>query len=191
MIIFNLESLNNISYKDFSLIETNYDNFVLEYKNSNFVIDPDLEFKNCKVYEENDIYKIKINLDENNDKHKSFISGIVSLYNAISDIFNKNETLSYNVRKPIYGKNKIKIFYVNLSKTTYIENIKTNDNLKIKHINYNKIDIYPIFCNPILKISNNVIYINFYFHSIFINFLKEQKLNVDYKKIKEIMNIND
>lgn len=189
MIILKLESLNNISYKDFSLIETNHENLVLKYKNSNFLIDPVLEFKFCKVYEENDIYKIKIKLDENNDEHKFFISGVDSLYNVISDILNKDESLGYSVRNPIYGKNKTKTFYVNLSKTTYIENIKTNDKLKIDHINYKNIDIYPFFCNPILKISNNVIYINFYFHSIFINFLKDQKLNVDYKKIKEIMNI--
>lgn len=124
-------------------------------------------------------------LNENEDDHKKFIENINSLYNILSEIIEKNNIFVLQINRPIYGNNKNKSFYVNIAKKTYIENIQNHEKMEIEDINCKRFYSYPFLCNPILNLSNNILYLNFYLYSIFI------KINIDYKKIKTIMKIKE
>lgn len=190
MITLKLEHFKNISYNDFSLMKIDNNKFMLKYKNDNFVIDTEMEFNFCNIYRQNNIYKIKFSLDEKENKYENFIYNINLLYEIISNVINENDDIFVShVIRPIYGGNIIKHFYVNFKKNTYINDIKNNERLEIDDIKNKSFYIYPILCNPILNLSNEYMYINFYFHSIFMKTFQKVSINIDYKKIKDIMNI--
>lgn len=183
MLSLKLKDLKNISHEDFSLIKFNDNKFILKYKNDNFIIDTETEFYLFKIYKQNNIYKFKFVLNENEDSYKNFIDNINLLYEIISNIIKEEYDIFVSrIIRPIYGQNNIKLFYASLNKNTYIANIENHDKLKMDDINYKVFALYPFLCSPVFNLSNECLYINFNFYSCFIKIIKsKQNISIDYK----------
>lgn len=184
MININLSDIKTLNHEDFSLIEVNNNKYILKYKNNNIIIDCEDNFNFCKIYKQNDIYKIKINL--NKKYNEKFIYNINILYNKICKLFENNDIFLSHIIRPIYGNDDNKILYATFIKNICIKNIANDEILNIDDILNNNINIYPILCSPILNLVDDNLYINLYFHSIFIKIHEKEKI-IDYEKIKRYM----
>lgn len=181
-----LDDIKDSRYNDFSIMDIN-GNLRLKYKDDDFIIDTETQFKECCIYRQNDIPKVKMVF--NNDSHK-LLESINLLYDKISHVIEEDDNINISrIINPIY-KSKNEMIFSIINKKTIIKNTENDEVMELEILNNRTFNIYPVlYLN--FKIYNEDLYINSSFHTIFIKLVKEKNyndINIDYKKIKEIMN---
>lgn len=171
---------------------------ISEYNNKQFIIDPKIAFQNCTLFIDKNPYRIRFNIDINNQVHLKFKNIIDIIYNKISEYIEMDYNI--NVDKIInpFCKSKILIdnhvFYVMLNNHTIIKDIDTKNRINIDSLFDKKLIIYPYLSNPNINISNEIVYLNFFFHTIYVKIENKSKsnkienLNVDINYIEKEIN---
>jgi hypothetical protein len=161
-------------------IRKNDNNIILKYDNENFLLEPLTAFNNSSIYNYGKKpYKIRLNIDNNIDKHKYFKNWIENIYEKISNyILEEDEIIVSKVINPLGKSNilsNINILFATLNDSTIIKNYETNELMKIEELTGRRFIIYPLFWSPNININENV-YINFPLHTIYIKMLKKPNM---------------
>ena len=180
-----LNDIKNSKYDDFSIININT-NLSLKYKNEDFVIDTETLFKNCDIYQQNNIPKIKMIF---NNESNDLLETIKLLYDKISYVIKKNDDIILShIINPIYKSNNNKEMLFSIINTkTIIKNIENDDLMKLSELNDKTFDIYPILYCLNMNLYDDKLYINFSFHTIFIKLIEKHNIDINYDKIKKLM----
>lgn len=174
-----LININNFN-KDNLKIEKNNRKLISKYKNKRFIIDPTIAFENCTLFIDKKPYRIRFNID-NNNKHSKFKYIIDTIYDEISKYIEIDYDI--NVDKIInpFFKSKILIdnyvFYGMINNSTIIKDIDTKKIINIDSLIDNNLIIYPYISDPNINISNEIVYVNFFFHTIYIKTKYKEKPN--------------
>lgn len=161
-----LININNFN-KDNLKIEKNNRKLISKYKNKSFIIDPTIAFENCTLFIDKKPYRIRFNIDNNNNKHSKFKYIIDTIYDEIS----KYIEIDYDINIDNY------VFYGMINNSTIIKDIDTKKIINIDSLIDNNLIIYPYISDPNINISNGVAYVNFFFHTIYIKTKYKSKLN--------------
>lgn len=186
-----LIDINNFD-NNYLKIDKQNEKLISTYKNKRYIIDPTIAFENCTLFIDKNPYRIRINIDINNNKHSKFKDIIDNIYEEISKYIEMDYNI--NVDKIInpFFKSKILIdnyvFYGMINNSTIIKDIDTKKKINIDSLIDNNIIIYSYILNPNINISNEIVYVNFFFHTIYIKIKKVSKLrkiedfdiNIDY-----------
>lgn len=180
-----LNEIKNSNVDDFLITNSDeQDRFIVKYKGNDLIIDLEKTFENCYIIKQNNFLKIKMTINKYNDILEAFRI----LYDNICYSIEKNDDINVlNVKNPVINNNSIKSLLINLSTTkTIIKNIENDNIMKINEINNKNFNMYPIITLLNMNLSNNILYMNFYFHSIFLRIIDDD-LDIDYGRIKKLM----
>lgn len=184
-----LHDIKNSNIDDFSIITDNdkKNRFKIKYKNNDLIIDIGKKIENCYILKQNNFSKIKIKFDE---KDEEILDAFRILYDNICYSIEKNDEVNvFNVINPIKNDNEIKNLLVSISSKTIIKNVETDDVIEFNEIDNKKFNMYPVIFLANMNSNNDNLYINFYFHSIFLKVVDSNiyNLDIDYDRIKKLM----
>lgn len=183
----NLNDIRNSNINDLSIINDNNKNnrFNLRYKNNEILIDTETLFEKCNIFRQNNIPKIKMNIN----KHDELIKTFNILYNNISYYIETNDNIFlFEIINPIYKKYNIETLFANINSKTIIKNIENDKIIKFNELENRIFNMYPILTISHMNLHNDRLYIIFSFHTIFVKILEDFNLDIDYHKIKKLMN---
>lgn len=184
-----LNDIKNSNVDDFSIIKDNdkENRFKVKYKNNDLIIDIGKKIENCYILKQNNFSKIEIKFDK---KDEEILDAFRILYDNICYSIEKNGDVNiFNVINPIKKDNERKKLLVSISSKTIIKNIETDDVIDLNEIDTKKFNMYPVILLENMNLSNDNLYINFYFHSIFLKVMDSNiyNLDIDYDRIKKLM----
>lgn len=182
-----LVDIENSQTYDFNIIkdDNKKDVFKIKYKNNNIIIDLDTIFEKCYISKQFNASNIKITLN----KHDNILETFRILYDNICYSVEKNDDINvFDIVNPI-KKYNVNILFVNISPKTIIKNIENDKIIALNEIENKTFDMYPILYLDNLTMSNDKLYINFSFNSIFIKVVNNDVHNIEinYEKIKNLM----
>lgn len=187
MKLLSLHDIKNSNVDDFSIIRDNdkKNKFKIKYKNNDLIIDIGKKFENCNILKQNNFSKIKMIIN----KHNEILEALKILYDNICYSIEKNDDINvFNVINPIKNDNGIKNLLVNISSKTIIKNVENDDVINFNEIDKKKFNMYPVIFLANMNLNNEDLYINFYFHSIFLKIIDNNiSLDIDYDRIKKLM----
>lgn len=180
-----LNDIKNSKVNDFSVINID-GNLMLKYNNEDFIIDTETQFKNCDIYKQNNIPKIKMVF---NNESENLLEMIKLLYDRISESIEKNDDIILSkIINPIYKTNSREILFASINNKTTIKNIENDKLIKLNELDNKIFNIYPILYCLKLNLYVDKLYINFSFHTIFIKLIENyHNIDIDYDKIKQLM----
>lgn len=182
MEIVNINKFNRKSLK----IEKENGRIITKYNNKRIVIEPSIAFDNCSINRNKNPYRIRFNIDINNNMHFKFKTVLDIIYDKISEFIEKDDEIKvFNIINPLF-ESKILIdnyvFYGMLNNYTIIKDIDTKDRINIDSLFNKNLIIYPFILGPNINISNETVYLNFFFHTIYVKIIDKSNLN----KIEEL-----
>lgn len=165
--------------------------FNVKYKKERFIIEPKISFSNCKIYNKNNKYSMKIELDIKNVKHIQFKKFINNIYNEISTCIELDDNINnvFNINNPLKTNlSNIYCLYVTINKSSTFINYENNEQIGIDNLHNKSFIGYPIFYSPNININNENVYINFSLYKIYVKindisntdiFYEADKLNIE------------
>lgn len=120
--------------------------------------------------------------------NKEIIETFNILYNNISSFIKKDDINIFNVIDPIKNYGTRKLIFPNISSKTIIKNIEDDNIIDLNDIKNKTFNMYPILCILNMNIYNEDLYINLFYHTIFIKITDGINLDIDYNNIKKLMN---
>lgn len=183
-----LSDIKNSKIDDFNIVngDNKKDVFKIQYKNKDIIVDIGTRFDKCYISRQYNLPKIKIILNN----HDEILETFKILYDNICYSIEKNDDINvFNVMNPI-KKYNVNMLFVNISSKTTIKNVENDKNMKLNEIENKTFNMYPVLYLENMNISNNNLYINFSFDSIFIKMVNNDlnNIEIDYDKIKKLMN---
>lgn len=185
MYIININKFNRKELK----IDKENGKIITKYNNNKYIIEPFIAFNNCLINRSKNPYRIRFNIDINKNDHFKFKNIVDIIYDKISEYIEMDDNINISkVINPLF-ESKILIdnyvFYGMLNNYTIIKDIDTKDRINIDSLFDKKLIIYPYLLNPNINISNEIVYINFFFHTIYVKIENKSNLN----KIEDL-NVN-
>lgn len=182
-------TLNNYSKKDFNLKKVDNTTYKLEYKHKKFLFEPEIAFNDSMIYNKNNMFKLRINIDEGDIEHKKFKRFIKAVYDKISELMEEeddNDIFISNVKNPL---NDNALFSI-VNKSVEIRNYTNKERLNIEDVKNKQALVYPIYWAPNINVFNETVYINFLLYSCCIN-INDESLNeykYNFKSVDSAMN---
>lgn len=179
---------NYDKHKFFIKEKENSKRFNVNYDNKIFAIDPNVGFKNCKIYSEksNIMTKIKIPINIEDEEHEKFKELITCIYDNISEYIERKDNICIShIVNPFNIISDTYTIFAILNKNTIIKNLDNQKTMDINELKGKILDIYPIFYSPDMTIYEDRIYINLTIHTLFVKIVKnwDNNINIDYQKI--------
>jgi hypothetical protein len=151
-----------------------------------FIMEPKISFKECRVYNNNNINSIKIQLEKINIKHVQFMELINNIYDEISVCIELDNNINiYNINNPLKSNfpNKDKYnLYITINNSTKIYNYDNNKQIGLDMLYNTSFIGYPIFYSPNININTNIGYINFSLYKLYVKINKNMdNNNIEYE----------
>lgn len=183
-------TLNNYSKNEFNLKKIDNTTYKLECKKEKFLIEPGIAFNNSTIFNKNNMFKLRISLDEENIEHRKFKRFIRAVYDKISELIeeedNNDDTFISSVKNPLNDN----VLFSIINKSVEIRNYNNKERLNIEDVKNKQLLVYPIFWAPNINIYNEKVYINFVLYSCCINIIDEglNEFKYDFKIVDAAMN---
>lgn len=183
-------TLNNYSKNEFNLKKIDNTTYKLECKKEKFLIEPEIAFNNSTIFNKNNMFKLRISLDEENIEHRKFKRFIKAVYDKISELIeeedNNDDMFISSVKNPLNDN----VLFSIINKSVEIRNYNNKERLNIEDVKNKQLLVYPIFWAPNINIYNEKVYINFVLYSCCINIIDEglNEFKYDFKIVDAAMN---
>lgn len=183
-------TLNNYSKNEFNLKKIDNTTYKLECKKEKFLIEPGIAFNNSTIFNKNNMFKLRISLDEENIEHRKFKRFIKAVYDKISELIeeedNNDDMFISSVKNPLNDN----VLFSIINKSVEIRNYNNKERLNIEDVKNKQLLVYPIFWAPNINIYNEKVYINFVLYSCCINIIDEglNEFKYDFKIVDAAMN---
>lgn len=184
-------NINKFNRKELKIDKEN-GKIITKYNEKRYIIEPSIAFDNCLINRSKNPYRIRFNIDINRNDHFKLKNTIDIIYDKISEYIEMDDDINVSkVINPLF-ESKILIdnyvFYGMLNNYTIIKDIDTKDRINIDSLFDKKLIIYPYILNPNINISNEIVYINFFFHTIYVkienksnsNKIEDLDVNIDH-----------
>ena len=184
-------NINKFNRKELKIDKEN-GKIITKYNEKRYIIEPSIAFDNCLINRSKNPYRIRFNIDINRNDHFKLKNTIDIIYDKISEYIEMDDDINISkVINPLF-ETKILIdnyvFYGMLNNYTIIKDIDTKDRINIDSLFDKKLIIYPYILNPNINISNEIVYINFFFHTIYVkienksnsNKIEDLDVNIDH-----------
>lgn len=141
----------------------------LFYDNKIFYLDLLTIFKTYGLQNNYNRYKISIILDITLEEHKKIVELINHIYNELTEYLLLDDNDISMIKNPLTSsRNNIYILNLVLHSSCTIVDYNTRRNLDLNDIKNKKIYLYPIICNPMFLIYNNICYTSYSIHEAYV-----------------------
>jgi hypothetical protein len=181
--IYDLYGTRKLRTNKIEIVKYDDNIYNFRYENKTFIIDPNISFKDCKIYKSKNKYSINININLQNNEHDKILN-VIDMFNDKIKEFNFNiQSLNISNIQSLFNSKKssdIKILYGTINKNTIIINIDQDQNINLDMLFDKKFIMYPIFWSPNINLYNNNIYVNFVLYKIYVKIIEIENKNVQY-----------
>lgn len=156
--------LNKLTFKKLGNNKIN-----LFYDDKIFYLDLLTIFKTYGLQNNYNRYKISIILDITLEEHKKIVELIKYIYNELSEYLLLDNNDISMIKNPLTSSgNNIYTLNLVLHSSCKIINYNTRKNIDLNDIKNKRIYLYPIICNPIFLIYNNICYSSYSIHEAYV-----------------------